>query len=110
MDGSNRLNLAEGLALKHAGQQLTLTFAGDWRDLVMDEFRQWVAERRQAGERFITIEQFRAEARSQPDSHKSWGGIVAKFVAAKLIQPTDIYRRAASPRTHAHPVRVWEIL
>lgn len=102
--------------LKHAGQQLALDFSGEWKDDVIVAFAGWVAMQKAKGLRSITIEQFRASTTLQPHSHKAWGALPRILVAKGLIRPAldgegqQRYQRAAAPKTHAHPVAVWEIV
>jgi len=106
----------DGVALKEAGQQLALDFAGDWAERVVVEFRGWAAIEKARGMSTCTIERFRAEAANQPKSHKAWGPLPAALVRAGVLAPmthpdgTPVMRNAAAPRTHAHPVRVWRLL
>lgn len=110
------LDAAAGAALKDAGQQLALDFAGDWKDSIVVEFTGWLAIQRAMGLKTITIEQFRAQTRNQPPSHKAWGALPKMLQARGLIRVSlnregePRRQRAAAPRTHAHPVLVWEIV
>lgn len=103
------LDAAQSQSLKERGQQIAMDFSGLWRDAVVDEFRGWVAIQKARGLTWITIEQFRSQARSHPDSHKAWGALPRILVAAGLIRPTGEYIKAAAPKTHAHPVAKWRI-
>lgn len=92
-----------------------LEFSQDWTALAIDEFRTW-AERQKARDiKTVTVEMFRAQAKHQPDTHKAWGVLPRLLCKAELIAAhTDargrpLYQRAASPRTHAHPVRLWRL-
>lgn len=110
------LNAAAGQALKDAGMQAALDFAGDWADLVLAEFRAWLIERRELGLTFVTIEEFRSQAWNQPTSTKAWGVLPKLATKAGLIAPRwaapGIQDRApaASPRTHGHEVKRWSIV
>lgn len=111
------LNAAHGAALKDSGMQLALDYAGQqWRDAVLEEFRAWVTTQKARGEREVSIEMFRSQSTEQPTTHKAWGSLPKLAVKAGLIAPlTDsdgnrVYRRAASAKTHAHPVGFWRLL
>lgn len=100
-----------GESLKRSGMQLALVFAGDdWAVLVVAEFRAWLAEQKALGLTWITVEQFRSQAANQPESHKACGSLPRLLCRAGLIAPTGQFVRAASPRTHAHPVSKWRVL
>lgn len=110
------LDAALGHALKTEGMQLALQFEGEWRDRALLEFRGWIAMQKAMGLKTITVEQFRAVAKNQPTKHFAWGpfptiACKAGLIAPKWIAPGQQERvRAASPRTHSHEVKVWEIL
>jgi hypothetical protein len=99
-----------GADLKAEGQQLALEFSGDWRDLVVAEFRAWASAEREKGLGETTIERFRAAAKHQPASHKAWGALPGVLCRKGLIEPTGRYVKAVSPRTHAHPVQLWRVV
>jgi hypothetical protein len=100
---------AVGKALKREGQKRALESAGGWSGEILGAFRLWCATRRGL---LVTIEDFRAQCPSSlhPQSHKAWGALPRLAVAAQLIEPTNEYVMARTPRTHAHPVRRWRIL
>lgn len=112
---TQRLDAAESKRRKAEGQLVAITNAGDWREAVVTEARAWCQAQRARGLRTVTIEEFRAQATAQPESHKAWGSLPRILVAAGLLRPVldaeghAVYKRAASPKTHAHPVRVWEV-
>jgi hypothetical protein len=64
----------------------------------------------------MVFEQFRAQARCQPHSHKAWGALPALAAkrgwieAAAHADGSPVMRLAESEKTHSHPVRVWRIL
>lgn len=102
-------------AAKRAGMQMALDFSGSWPERIVLAFRAWVAIEKARGIKWITIEQFRAgcAVTDQPASHKAWGTLPRLLLAAGLITPrldadgNPIYRPAAAPKTHAHPVKTW---
>jgi hypothetical protein len=111
-NGSHRsiIDANDSRERKLKGQQIALDFSAGWRLAVVPEFRRWCAQQKAIGARTCTIEQFRADTKLQPESHKAWGAIVKAFVREGIIRPTDQYQRAGSRKTHAHPVRVWEFV
>lgn len=104
------LDAQRGEALKQSGMQAALFASGDWQHEVMAEFRRWLARQKRAGRQWITVEQFRAEARAHPASHQAWGSLARIACVAGLIAPTGQYVKASSPRTRAHPVALWRVL
>lgn len=107
------LDATAGREAKERGMQLAIEFAPEWRHEVVNELRAWLLIRKSQGHSTMTMEQFRAVAKTQPASHKAWGPL--SLLAAKdgLIRQTmhpdgsPVYRPAASVKTHAHPVKVW---
>jgi hypothetical protein len=112
-----QLDATRSADLKADGMQRALDFAGDWHERVLLELRGWCAIERARGLSTMTVEQFRTASRNQPASHKAWGALPRLACAAGIIEPkfiagTDQQERvrAASPKTHAHEVKVWRIL
>jgi len=111
----HQLNPATGQALKEAGMQLALDNSGDWSIRVIAEFREWLQRQRDRGLTFVTIEEFRSSAAAQPASANAWGSLPGIAIKAGLIAPRwaapGIQDRApaASPRTHGHEVKRWNI-
>jgi hypothetical protein len=109
------LNPAQGEMFKDAGQALAMQAAGHWRMRAIDEFSRWLKTQKALGFQEITVEMFRAQANNHPASHKAWGALPRYLCEAGLIEPlldaqrNPKYRRAAAPKTHAHPVRLWRI-
>lgn len=109
------LDAKAGKAAKDAGMQLALDFAGqEWKERVIPAFAAWAAVQRFRGFKTCTIEAFRADNPGvHPESHKAWGSLPKLLLAARLIHEhldergQPIYRRAAAPKTHCHPVRTW---
>lgn len=103
-------------AAKTAGMQLALTFSGAWQDEVIAELAGWLATEKARGTRTCTIEQFRAQCKTRPTSPNAWGSLPRMAAKAGLIARAvdsagePIYRKAAAPKTHAHPVGVYRIL
>ncbi|CAB4158346.1 hypothetical protein UFOVP703_2 [uncultured Caudovirales phage] len=112
-----QLNPAESARRKDEGQQLALDWSGQaWPERVLEAFAAWAGVQKLRGLSTCTIEQLRAESRCHPESHKAWGALPRLLVAKGLVEPLldgagePVYRRAAAPKTHAHPVRVWRLL
>lgn len=110
------LNATASHAAKQQGMQLALQMSGDWRDEILIELRGWIAMHKARGHTTMTVEQFRAEARNQPASHKAWGAFTNMARAEGLIAPmqhpdgSPVMRLAESVKTHRHPVRCWRLL
>lgn len=92
----------QAIALEHAGVPWTIramsmltgfckTGPGAKRPFAMEDFRQWAL----------------ANGLDEPPSHKAWGALPRLAASEGLIVPTGQYRNATSPKTHAHPVKVW---
>ncbi|KPU94719.1 hypothetical protein APR50_10585 [Variovorax paradoxus] len=103
------LSAARSEAAKLAGQQLTLDVNVEWKELVVVELRAWLATRKASGATHMTMEEFRHVAVNHPSSHQSWGAITTAVKNLGLIE-FDGYQRAASEKTHSHPVVRWKIL
>lgn len=103
-----------GRDLKLAGQAAALDAESDeWKDRTVFLFRVFVSQF-QPGDRFA-MEDFRAYADTcshpAPHTHHVWGSMPAAYVKAGMqIKKTDQYRTAKSPRTHGHPVPLWEVV
>lgn len=109
------LNAAEGQRLKTEGMQRAFNFSGPWQDVVLNELRAWLVVERARGMTTMTIERFRAEAKTQPVSHKAFGSLPRIAIKAGLLTRAlnadgePIYTKAASPATRRHPVAVYRI-
>lgn len=103
-----------GKDLKEAGQAAALDAEADeWKQKTLFLFRVYLSLFK-AGDRFA-MEDFRAYAdcckHPSPHTHYVWGSLPAFLIKnGCLIRRTDLYRRAVSPRTHGHPVPLWEVL
>lgn len=103
-----------GSDLKLAGQAATLDAESDeWKQKTVFLFRVYLSQFRQV-DRFA-MEDFRAYADScnhpDPHTHHVWGSMPSVFLKAGCrIKKTEQYRKATSPRTHGHPVPLWEVL
>lgn len=106
------LDAAASRAAKEEGMQLAIDFAGEWKDLALEELERWL--RGQGAT--VTIEQFRAVAKCQPPRHQAWGPFARLAKGRGLIAPAQhldgspVYRLAESVKTHSHPIRVYRNL
>lgn len=100
----------DGWERKEQGQLWALETSGkEWVDkavLLLGEFL------RTCGEGQFRFEEFRAwatadERLNQPASQNAWGALPRIAAGQGLIEWTGEYQQAKSPRTHAHPVKVW---
>lgn len=66
-------------------------FASGCSPFRMEEFRAWYAAR---GHR--------------PHAHQVWGALANRAAREGAIRFTGRYAASTSPKTHGHPVRVWE--
>lgn len=77
-----------------------------WADQALQDF---VAYVRLHGE--ATMEQWRyywtSRGRPQPGSPKAWGALAVRAAKSGMVTNTGRYVKAASPKTHAHPVPIW---
>lgn len=63
----------------------------EWREFKTEDFRAW----------------FIGEGYDQPHDHHVWGALTNRAVKAGVIRFTGRYATSVSPKTHAHPVKVW---
>lgn len=111
--GCNRTRRA-GSDLKAIGQAAALDAESDeWKNRTIFLFRGFLTQFT-PGDLFA-MEDFRAYAdtcnHADPHTHHVWGSMPAVFIKAGCrIRKTDSYRKAISPRTHGHPVPLWEVL
>ena len=108
-----KANQRDGASLKKAGQQQVLeNESAEWRGRALYLFRVYV-QHLEPGSKFA-MEDVRSYMAScglaDPHHHNCWGALPQKAVAAGLpIRRTDKTRPAHSPRTHNHPVTLWEV-
>lgn len=102
-----KMNAQLGLALAEIG--ITATLAAEperWREAALFELREFAARHGR-----FTLEQFRiwwlGKGYPPPHSHKVWGGLTRLAERDRIIAATGSYKRAASPKTHGHPVMIW---
>lgn len=63
----------------------------EWSDFKMEDFRAWCG----------------SQGIAAPHSHKVWGALTHRACRAGVIRFTDRYAASVSPKTHAHPVKIW---
>jgi hypothetical protein len=113
-----QLNLEEGRRRKRDGQKLALEAAGPtWTELAMGALKIFLATRLDDFGEF-RFEQFRLFCSGDlsslhsinlppPKSSAAWGALPRIAQARGLIRFTGRYEAARSPKTHAHPVKIW---
>jgi hypothetical protein len=105
----NQVAIDVGSVLRDVGIHRTLESEGDeWIDRAMRELRTFAALPEW---RTFKMEDFRAWAGNRipaPHTHKVWGGFTARACKAHVIRWTGRYAASVSPKTHAHPVKLWE--
>lgn len=98
-----------GAILRDVGIAQTLEVESDaWLDRALDELRRFAA---MPEWREFKAEDFRAWLMNRmpaPHTHKVWGGFTSRAARAGIIRWTGRYAQSVSPKTHAHPVKVWE--
>lgn len=110
-----QMDAQRGRELKAAGQDRAEQGA-DWSHDVLGELALWLRRAKAAGLTEFVFEKFRSESRCKPASHKAWGSLPRRAVKLGLIRPslhadgTPKMAAAASVKTHAHLVRLWEIV
>lgn len=101
-----------GAALKENGQQLALFNAGHgWATEAVQRMHAFCAIRKAAGKGRFRFEEFVRWAQEAglpaPASSNAWGSLPRLMVKEGLVEWTGEYENARSPKTHAHPVKVW---
>lgn len=103
------LNLAEGRKRRDDGIQRVKVRNSGWIELALAVL--WFYGR---DHKTFTAEEFRAhflESGQPPTTHYAWGALFRTAAGKRrIIEPTGSYTPATSPKTHAHPVRVWRSL
>lgn len=106
-------NQRDGKALKKAGQAQVLDNApGAWHERALFLLNVYVHGLGIGA--LFAMEDARAYMAAcglpEPHHHNCWGALPQQAVAAGLpIRRTDLTRPAHSPRTHHHPVNLWEV-
>lgn len=96
------------LAMAEEGIACAIEGAGEgWMERILPEFRHWVARRRT----WFAIEDFRLYVENHhpdlcPETNKAWGALPREAKKLALITAHG-YRHSISPRTKAHPVRLY---
>jgi len=111
---NRRMNMS-GPALRDRGMQRAVDNAEQvsprWTIETIGALKLFCEDMKAEGTRTFVMENFRAtQYKRKPASPNVWGSI--SLIAARLgiIRWTGEYRNAKSPKTHAHPVKVWEIV
>ena len=112
---AGRCPTSAGEQLKRNGQKQALDHSGSvWLSKVMDTMRFWLVLRKSRDEPLFRFEELRAYCEQFhdliPASHFAWGALPRVAVRAGLIEFTDKYVKAESPKTHSHPVKQWRAL
>jgi len=106
---SDQLAIPVGELLRDVGMARTLDAEPQaWIDRALDELRIFAALPEW---RTFKTEDFRAWLAGRmppPHDHHVWGGFTARACKAGVIRWTGRYAASVSPKTHAHPVKLWE--
>jgi hypothetical protein len=102
-----------GSALKDQGINRAIEHAESenpgWTDRTLVALREFCADLKAQGWKVFTLEEFRSTRfKDPPASHHAWGALASIAARRGIIKWAGEYRNAVSPRTHSHPVRVWE--
>lgn len=104
----NQLAIPVAELLRDVGMARTLYVEGeDWIDLAMRELRVFVTL---PGWSEFKTEDFRAWLAGrmpQPHSPNVWGAFTNRACRENVIRWTGRYVPSVSPKTHAHPVKLW---
>jgi hypothetical protein len=101
-------SIVPGVRARDAGLSATLAAErAQWLDDAFSWLRYFASTRRE-----FTAEEFRdwwiEDEQPPPHSHHVWGALFRSAATSGLIRHTGRYRKAASVKTHAHPVAIWE--
>lgn len=107
---SEQLAIDVGAALRDVGMARTLEAEQD--EWMAKALRALAAFARRPEWRRFKTEDFRAwylaEGYPPPHDHHVWGALTNMAARERVIRFTNTYAPTVSPRTHAHPVKVWE--
>lgn len=108
MDEVNQLAIDVGAALRDVGIARTMEAEGEtWMLRALDELRRFSSD--PSWSEFKT-EDFRvwlAGFLPPPHSSNVWGALTRRACLEGIIRWTGKYAPSVSPKTHAHPVKVW---
>lgn len=101
-----------GRRLKESGMQLALLNAGPaWLESTMQRFKAFCQARIAAGQPEFKLEDFREslilEGAALPHSPNVYGALPRAACKQGLIEFTERYENARSPKTRCHPVKIW---
>jgi hypothetical protein len=104
---ADQLNIDFARAARDEGIKRAADHAGrTWLNAAIEDFVAFVRARGEA-----TCEQWRydwlARGRPAPASHKAYGAVANTAASRGLVVNTERYVKAASTKTHAHPVPLW---
>lgn len=95
----------ESANLRDAG--LEAVTRDDWQVTAMAALRRFAASKADG----FLAEDFRAaylaSGGEPPHHHNAWGALIRAAATGGIIEPTGNMARTRSPKTHAHPTRVW---
>lgn len=102
------LDFSKAKRARDAGIAKTMAHTGDpWFEKALADLVAFICARGEA-----TVEQWRYDwltrGNPPPASHKSYGALAITAAKRGHIVNTGRYVRAASEKTHAHPVPLWK--
>ncbi len=103
-----------GQQLKQDGQQKVLSnHSAEFKAEMINKLSFFCRVNKYCGIHEFRMERFRkfCEVKNLIPNHPNfWGGFVGMAIKEGLIKPTGRYEKAVSPKTHHHPVMVYEII
>lgn len=105
-----QLTIDHAIRLAEQGMAQTLDAEPEgWLEAAVSAMRQFV---RLPGWHHFKSEDFRAwyleRGFPPPHDHHVWGALTNRASRAGVIRFTGRYAASISPKTHGHPVKVWE--
>lgn len=114
--GWGRIIVSEQFAIDFTSRELANRGMAQTLEVERDE---WLGNAIQALRRFAALpewhefktEDFRAwyiaQGFAAPHDHHVWGALTNRACKAGVIRFTNKFAASVSPKTHAHPVKVW---
>ena len=103
-----------GQQLKQDGQQKVLSnHSAEFKAEMIELLKCFCKVSKAIGKKEFRMEHFRkfCEINNLIPNHPNfWGGFAGIAIKEGLIKPTGRYEKAVSPKTHHHPVMVYEII
>lgn len=103
-----------GQQLKQDGQQKVLSnHSAEFKAEMINKLSYFCKSNKKSNINEFRIEHFRrfCEINNLIPNHPNfWGGFAGIAIKEGLIKPTGRYEKAVSPKTHHHPVMVYEII